>query len=58
MNAPIFQLDKLIKNEIFTLGINPEQKFYNTLKLELHNIHELDDNCTLQFNIELFGIVG
>ena len=51
---PIFQLDKLIKNETFTLGINPEQKFYNTLKLELHNIHELDDNCTLQINIELF----
>ena len=54
MNAPIFQLDKLIKNDTFTLGINPEQKFYNTLKLELHNIHELDDNYTLQFNIELF----
>ena len=41
-------------NDTFTLGINPEQKFYNTLKLELHNIHELDDNYTLQFNIELF----
>ena len=51
---PIFQLNKLIKYETFTLGINSEQKFYNTLKLELHNIHELDDNYTLQFNIELF----
>jgi hypothetical protein len=51
---PIFQLDKLIKNETFTVGINPEPKFYKTLKLELHNIHEIDDNYTLQFNIELF----
>ena len=50
----IFHLDKLIKNETFTVGINPEPKFYNSLKLELQNIHELDDSCTLQFNIELF----
>ena len=51
---PIFQLDKLIKNETFTLGINPEPKFYNSLKLEIHSIHEIDDSCTLQLNIELF----
>jgi hypothetical protein len=51
---PIFHLDKLIKNETFTVEINPEPKFYNSLKLELHNIHELNDNYTLQFNIELF----
>ena len=51
---PIFHLDKLIKNETFTVGINPEPKFYNSLKLELHNIHELDDIYTLQFNVELF----
>ncbi len=51
---PVFPLNKSIKNETFTVGINPEQKFYKTLKLELHDIHELDDNCTLQFNIELF----
>lgn len=29
---PVFQLNKLVKNETFTLGINPERKFYRILK--------------------------
>ena len=53
---PVFQLNKLIKNETFTLGINPERKFYRTLKLELQDFEELDDNYSLIFNIEKFKI--
>ena len=53
---PVFQLNKLIKNEILTLGINPERKFYQTLKLELQDVDNLDEDYSLEFNIEKFNI--
>ena len=53
---PIFHLNTLIKNEAFNLGINPERKFYQTLKLELHDLENLDDEYTLEFKIEKFNI--
>ena len=53
---PVFQLNKLIKNETFTLGINPERKFYNILKLELQGIEYLDEDYNLEFSIEKFKI--
>jgi len=53
---PVFQLNTLIKNEGFTLGINPERKFYRTLKLELHDVENLDDEYTLEFNVEKHNI--
>ena len=53
---PVFHLNTLIKNETFTLGINPDRKFYSTLKLELQHIDNLDDDYTLEFHIEKFQI--
>lgn len=53
---PVFQLNKLIKNETFTLGINPERKFYRTLKLELQDVENLDEDYSLVLNIEKFKI--
>ncbi len=53
---PVFQLNQLIKNETFTLGINTEPKFYRTLKLILHNFDKLEDDYSLEFFIEKFGI--
>ena len=53
---PIFQLNKLIKNETFTKGINPDLKFYGELKLELQDVENLDEDYTLEFNIEKFNI--
>ena len=53
---PVFQLNKLIKNETFTLGINPERKFYRTLKLELQDVEKLDEDYNLVLNIEKFKI--
>ena len=53
---PIFHLNTLIKNETFSLGINPERKFYQTLKLELHDVENLDEEYTLELNIEKFNI--
>ena len=53
---PIFQLNKLIKNETFTKGINPDLKFYSILKLELQDIENLDEDYSLEFNIEKFNL--
>ncbi len=53
---PVFHLNALIKNEAFTFGINQERKFYRTLKLELQDIEKLDDDYTLELNIEKFQI--
>ncbi len=53
---PIFQLNKLIKNETIKIGINTDLKLYRTLKLELKDYENLDSNHTLEFNIEKFKI--
>ena len=53
---PVFYLNTLIKNETFTVGINPERKFYRTLKLELLDVENLDEDYSLEFNIEKFNI--
>ncbi len=53
---PVFHLNTLIKNETFTVGINPERKFYRTLKLELLDVENLDEDYSLEFNIEKFNI--
>ena len=54
--SPVFHLNTLIKNKTFTLGINPERNFYKTLKIELQNIENLDEDYILEFNIEKFKI--
>jgi hypothetical protein len=53
---PVFYLNTLIKNETFNVGINPERKFYRTLKLELQDVENLDEDCTLEINIEKYNI--
>jgi hypothetical protein len=53
---PVFHLNTLIKNEAFSLGINPERNFYQTLKLELHDVENLDEDYTLELNIEKLNI--
>ena len=52
----LFHLNKLIKNETFTLGINPERLFYKILKLELQDIENLDEGYNLEFNIEKYKV--
>ena len=53
---PVFHLNTFIKNERFTLGINLERKFYRTLKLELQDVENLDEDYSLELNIEKFNI--
>jgi hypothetical protein len=52
----VILLNSIIKNESFTLGISAEIKFYQTLKLELQDVENLDDDYTLEFNIEKINI--
>ena len=53
---PVFQLNKLLKNETFTLGVNTERKFYKTMKLELQEVENINEDFTLEFNIEKFKV--
>ena len=53
---PVFPLNTLIKNETFTLGINSGRKFYRTMKLELQDVENLDEDYSLEFIIEKFNI--
>jgi hypothetical protein len=55
-DGPVFHVNKLIKNESFTLGIDPERKFYNILKLAVQNTEHFDDDYKLEFNVEKFKI--
>lgn len=51
---PNFQLNSLIKNETFTIGIDPDVKFYSTLKLSIKDSVDLDSDYTLVLSIEKF----
>jgi len=53
---PVFYLNKVIKNETFTLGIDPERKFYNILKLAIQNTEHLDNDFNWVFNVEKYKI--
>ena len=55
-DRPVFHVNKLIKNDSFTLGIETERKFYNILKLAVQNTEHLDDDYNLKFNVEKFKI--
>jgi hypothetical protein len=55
-DRPVFHVNKLIKNDSFTLGIETERKFYNILKLAVQNTEHLDDDYNLEFNVEKFKI--
>ena len=53
---PVYHLNLLVKNETFTLGLNPERKFYQSLKLALCKIEYLNEEYSLQFNIEKYKL--
>lgn len=53
----ISNLNMLIKNETFRLGINSDQKFYQKLKIELNDMDELDGRYAFKFNIEKHNLV-
>ncbi len=53
---PIFHLNTLIRNETFTIGINPDLKFYSILKLGIKDLEKSDSDHTLVLNIKKFKI--
>ena len=42
-SPPIIHLNQTIKNDVLTIGMNPSEKFYTTLKLEIQHIKETFD---------------
>ncbi len=52
----IFHLNTLIRNETFTIGINPNLKFYSILKLGIKYFEKSDSDHTLVLNIRKFKI--
>jgi hypothetical protein len=50
---PILNLNETIYNEVLTIGMNPSEKFYTTLKLEIQHIYETFD---VLLDIDLFEV--
>ncbi len=50
--SPTFNLNQQINNESFTIGINPELKYFNTLKIILQNTIDLDFSVEIHLEIE------
>ncbi|MCX8479282.1 MAG: hypothetical protein ORN56_05790 [Chitinophagales bacterium] len=51
-----FDLDLLIKNQEFTIGINPIPKFYSTLKIKLEEVSKIEFDYYLLIDIVYDGI--
>ncbi len=51
---PIYNINRQIKNETFTVGINPEKKFYSFLTLKLNE--NINEQYSLRFIIEKYDI--
>ena len=52
-SPPIIHLNQTIKNDVLTIGMNPSEKFYTTLKLEIQHIKETFE---VFIDIELFEV--
>lgn len=53
---PIFKINRTIKNQPLTIGINTEKKFYSTLMLELKEIETISEKYELKFEVRLHEI--
>jgi hypothetical protein len=53
---PNFQLDRLIKNETLSMGVNANLKYYCKLKLKLQEVENLQSEYSLDFLIEKYKI--
>ena len=52
-SQPILNLNETIYNEVLTIGWNPSEKFYTSLKLEIQHIYETFD---VLLDIDLFEV--
>ncbi|MBU3714208.1 MAG: hypothetical protein FGM46_04590 [Ferruginibacter sp.] len=53
---PIFEMDLKIKNECFTIGSNPNQNHYETLRVEWKEIRSIPEEFELKFDTELYDM--
>jgi hypothetical protein len=50
---PVFDINQVIKNETFTIGLNTEKKFYTDLKFKLTENSIVEENYSLQVQVEI-----
>jgi hypothetical protein len=56
-SQPVFKINRIIENQLLTIGINPEKKCYSTLKLELKETAIISEKYELRFEVNLYGTV-
>lgn len=50
-SQPVFKINRTIQNQLLTIGINSETKFYSTLKLELKETGIIPETYELRFEV-------
>ncbi len=56
-SQPIFNINRTIQNESFTIGNNPEKKSYSTLKLELKETVTISVKYELRLEVKMHKVV-
>lgn len=56
-SQPIFNINRTIQNESFTIGNNPEKKSYSTLKLELKETEAISEKYELRLEVKMHKVV-
>ena len=56
-SQPIFNINRTIQNESFTIGNNPEKKSYSTLKLELKETGAISEKYELRLEVKMHKVV-
>lgn len=51
---PIFEMDKYIRTQEFTLGSNPDKKYYTDLKITLVETESINESYSVQIEFERF----
>ncbi len=50
---PVFDINQVIKNETFTIGLHTERKFYTDLKFQLTENSYVEENYSLLVEVEI-----
>lgn len=56
-SQPVFKINRIIQNQLLTIGINPEKKRYSTLKLELKETETIIDKYEWGFEVKMHKVV-
>jgi len=54
---PIFNINRIIQNESFTIGNNPEKRSYSILKLELKETGTISEKYEIRLEVKMHKVV-